>query len=163
MAGLVLVCFAACGYRFSGSGRLPSDVERIVIHIFENRTSETGIENVFTNDLIDEFSRQNISVHAEHDDADAYLSGVIRSITVETISHLDQYASLERRVTVTADVKLISKNGEVLKDFRGLSESEAYVVSQGEKFATEQNQRNAITAISKRLSENIYKMLTDDF
>ncbi|MBU0992599.1 MAG: hypothetical protein KJ737_08910 [Proteobacteria bacterium] len=163
LMGLFLICFTACGYRFSGSGRLPSHVERIVVHIFENRTSETGIENVFTNDLIDEFTRKNISALAEADSADAYLSGVIRTISVETISHLDQYASLERRVTVTVDIKLISKNGEVLKNFRGLSESEAFDVTQGQKFATEQNQRNAMMSISKRLSETIYKMLTDDF
>ena len=41
----------ACGYRFTGGGDLPENVRKISVAVFENRTQETGLETVVTNDL----------------------------------------------------------------------------------------------------------------
>ena len=158
-----LAMLSACGYRFAGTGRLPDNVTRVCIHIFENRTSETGIEHMFANQLIDEFKRRNIVVTPTSEAADASLSGTIRALTVENISHLDQYASLERRVTVTVDVKFVAASGNVLNDFRGLKESETFDVAQGRKFMTEANQRRAVMTLAQRFSETVFKMISDDF
>lgn len=159
----LMFLLSACGYRFSGGGSLPAHVTRVSIPVFENRTSEAGLESSFANDLMDEFTRARIPVTTGNESADASLMGVIRTLSVETISHGSHASSLEKRVTVSVDIKLVSKTGEVLREYRGLSESEAFDVAEGERFATDQNQRNAISTISKRLSETIYKMLTDDF
>ena len=48
---------SACGYRFAGGGSLPSGITSISVEMFENRTGETGVENIITNDLIYEFTR----------------------------------------------------------------------------------------------------------
>ena len=163
VAVFFLVMLGACGYRFAGTGRLPADVSRVCIHIFENRTSETGIEHMFANQLINEFKRRNIVVTPDTQAADASLFGTIRALTVENISHTDQYASLERRVTVIVDVKFVAASGNVLNDFKGLLENETFDVVQGQKFMTEANQRQAIMTLAQRFSETVYKMIADDF
>jgi hypothetical protein len=48
---------SSCGYRFVGSGSFPAGIKSVSIPILENRTSETGMENIITNDLIYEVTR----------------------------------------------------------------------------------------------------------
>ena len=59
---IISLFFSACGYRFAGSGNLPEGIQTIAIDIFKNRTTETGLENTITNDLIYEFTRKGRSV-----------------------------------------------------------------------------------------------------
>ena len=56
MIFLLCLFFSCCGYRFTGSGNFPTGIRSIFVAILENRTSETGVENIFTNDLIYEFT-----------------------------------------------------------------------------------------------------------
>ena len=63
---LFSIITSACGYRFTGTGGFPAGVNRIFINLYDNRTSETGIEN---------FMRVDISItHVESD-------YVIRTVT----------------------------------------------------------------------------------
>lgn len=158
-----ILCFlafsSACGYRFAGGGSLPSGIKSVCVTILENRTSETGVENTFTNDLIYEFTRNGKI--ASMDKADALFSGVVKSMTVETISHSGTYTSLERRVTFTLDLKLTDNDGRIIWS-KSVSDNEAYdVVS--DKLTTEQNRRSAISTLSTRLAEKVYNSLTEDF
>ena len=70
--------------------------------------------------------------------------------------------SRERRVTVTVDLKLTNPEGRLIWSAIGVSANEAYDVM-SDKLATEQNRRNAISVLSKRLAERVYSRLTDDF
>lgn len=158
-----ILCFlaflSACGYKFAGGGTLPSGINSVCVTILENRTSEIGVENTFTNDLIYEFTRNG--KFASIDKADALLSGVVKSMSIETISHSGAQTSLERRVKFTLDLKLTDQNGRILWS-KGISDNEAYdVVS--DKLSTEQNRHNAISTLSTRLAEKVYNSLTADF
>ena len=154
--------FSACGYRFVGSGSFPAGIKSVCIPILENRTSETGMENILTNDLIYELTRDKKVSLTSRDQADALLSGVIKSMSIETISRTGTHSSLERRVKVTVDLKLTSPDGRVIWSARGVSANEAYDVMP-DKLATQQNRRNAISVLSKRLAERVYGRITDDF
>ena len=154
--------FSACGYRFAGGGNLPFGIRSLSVKILENRTAETGLENVLTNDLIYEFARNRKVILTSSDKADAILTGVIKSMRIGTISRKGQHTSLERRVTVAADLKLTDPDGNLMWSVKNVSENEAYNVT-SEKQATERNKRVAIAALSKRLAETIYNRLTDDF
>jgi hypothetical protein len=156
----VLVFFWACGYRFPGGGNLPAGVTKVFIEIFENRTNETGLENIITRDLIYEFTRNG--KEAARGKADAILSGVCESIRVEAIARTDVLSVEERRVIITVALQLTDLDGEVIWSEKGMSGNEAYDVSTN-KQETELNRRAAITLISKRLSERIFNRLTDDF
>jgi len=127
-----------------------------------NRTSETGAENIFTNDLIYEITRDNKVVLTSKDKADALLSGIIKSINIKTISRTGTHSSLERRVTVIVDVKLTIPDGKVLWSAKDITANEAYDVMP-DKLATEQKRRDALSALSKRLAQSLYARLTDDF
>ena len=159
---LLCISLSACGYRFAGSGSFPAGIKSVCIPILKNRTSEAGIENTITNDLIYEVTRHDITVLSSKDKADSILSGVIKSMTIETIAHKDPQTSSERRVTVTVDLKLTGPSGRVIWSAKGASANEAYKVM-SDKLATEQNRRNAISALSKRLVERLYARITDDF
>ena len=130
--------------------------------MFKNRTAETGVETIVTNDLIYEFTRHEQVVVTGSDKADAILTGVIRSISERTISHKGEYTSNERRVVLRVDLELKNKSGEVIWSAKGVSEDEAYTVMSG-KPSTERNKRVAIQTLSKRLAEDIFNRLTADF
>lgn len=153
---------AACGYHFAGMGKLPGDIRNLSVVMLKNRTSETSLENVITNDLIYELSRSGQVHIVDADQAEATLSGVITAVTTETISHRGEHTSNERRVTVRVDLRLMARNGEVLWERKGLRDKEAYNVLDG-KLETEQNRKQAIQTLSTRLSETVYTSLTDDF
>ena len=159
---LFLMMFSACGYRFTGGGSFPAGIKSICVVTLENRTSETGAENIFTNDLIYEVTRDSKVFLTSKDKAEAFLSGVIKSITITTISRKGTHSSLERRVTVLVDLQLTGPDGGILWSANDVSANEAYDVL-SDKLATEQNRRNAISALSERLAERLYARITDNF
>jgi outer membrane lipopolysaccharide assembly protein LptE/RlpB len=156
------IFFSACGYRFSGSGNLPSGAETIFIEVFKNRTVETGYENTITNDLIYEFTRNGRDVQKSRDNTDAVLTGVIESEHIRTISRQGQLDPLERRVQITISLKMTDPADTVIWSRSGISDSEAYDVGANNQI-TERNKRHALEILSKRLAETAYNRLTDDF
>ena len=156
-----LAFLSACGYRFAGGGNLPSGIKSVCVTILANHTSETGVENTFTNDLIYEFARHGKI--ASIDKADALLSGVVKSMSIETISRSGSHTSIERRVTIRLDLKLTDNDGRIIWSAKGVSGNEAYDVASDDKLLTEQNRSNAISTLSERLAEKVYNSLTEDF
>ena len=154
--------FSACGYRFTGSGNLPGGIQTIAIEIFENRTPETGLENIITNDLIFEFSRRGRRVQKYSKEADAVLTGVIESERITTISRRAQQSALARRVEITVNLKLTDSGGGVKWSASRISEFEEYDVAT-DRLTTETNKRQAIETLSKKLAEKVHNRLTDDF
>lgn len=154
--------FAACGYRFAGSGNLPEGVQTIAVEIFKNRTTETGLENIITNDLIYEFTRKGRSVKRNSREADAVLTGVIQSERITTISRRAQLSPLARRIRIVVNLKLTGSDGEVKWSASNISEVEEYDVST-DRGATEINKRRALETLSKRLAEKVHSRLTDNF
>jgi len=158
----VWVALCGCGYQFKAGLKAPAGVHTIAVRMLENRTLESGIETVFTNDLLYEFTRSKVLGVAGPDVADAVLSGTIVSSNVDTISHTADYASGERRVTVTLDLALTRANGEVIWSDRALSDREEYKVS-SDKLTTEGNRRRAIEALSERAAEKVHNRILQDF
>jgi len=159
---LLCISLSACGYRFAGSGSFPAGIKSVCIPILKNHTSEAGIENTITNDLIYEITRHDIAVLSSKDEADSILSGVIKSMTIETIAHIDPQTSSERRVTVRVHLKLTLRSGQVVWSIKNFSDYEEYDVAT-DKLETEQNRLDAISDLSKRLAEKIYARITEDF
>ena len=159
---VILLFFSACGYRFSGSGNLPGGIQTVAIEIFENRTTETGLENIITNDLIYEFTRKGRRVQKDSKKAEAVLTGVIGSERITTISRQAQQSALARRVTIVVSLKLTGSDGGVKWSASGVSEFQDYNVTT-DKQANEISKRRAIEDLSKKLAEKVYNRLTDNF
>jgi len=159
---IIPLFFSACGYRFAGSGNLPGGIQSIAIEILENRTPETGLENIITNDLIYEFTRKGRSVQKNSKKADAILTGVIESERITTISRQAQQSALARRVEFIVNLKLTGSDGGVKWSASGITAFEDYDVST-DKQASEISKRRAIETLSKRFAEKVYNRLTEDF
>ncbi len=158
----VCLLISACGYRFSGGGNLPEGVTRLSVGVLENRTRETGLENMISNEVINYFTRfENVQM-TDKDDADACLSGIIKSANTHTIAHRTTHASTERRIRVVLDLKLTTPDGRLLWKAEDISEDETYVVA-SEKLRTEQNKKSALLILSERIAERIYYRMTDNF
>ncbi len=164
LALLLLICLLlpSCGYRFSGGGRLPGGVESLSVLMLENRTAEVGIQTQLNSDIIYEVTRRDSSRIARSENADALLSGVVKTIQDTDIAHTGTSTASQRRVTLTVDMKLERPDGTLLWSRNGLSDYEAYDVA-ADRNQTDQNRSGAIEKLSKRLAEIIYKSITDDF
>ena len=161
---VVFVAAAGCGYHFEGMGlTAPEGVRTIAVTVLDNRTSESGIETVFTSDITYEFTRSKVLHVVGKDTADAVLGGKIASLTVDTISHTASYDSDERRVIITLDLALERADGSVIWSNKSLSDKEAFKVVPSDKLATEKNRRAAIETMSERLAEKIHNRILQGF
>ena len=161
---VVIVAAAGCGYHFEGMGlTAPEGVRTIAITVLDNRTSESGIETVFTSDITYEFTRSKVLRVVGKDTADAVLGGRVASMTVDTISHTARYDSDERRVIITLDLALERADGNVIWSNKSLSDKEAFNVVPSDKLATEKNRRAAIETMSERLAEKIHNRILQGF
>lgn len=158
------LALTGCGYQFVGQGgAFPDNVERIHVEMFANNTSQTGLENTVTNQIIFEFTRRNKAALVDSlDKADALLSGVVTSKTVQTVAPRGKDAAAQRRVTLSLNLKLTKVGGTIIWTGSGISDNETYPVADN-KLATEQNEREAILVLTERLAERIYNRLTDSF
>jgi outer membrane lipopolysaccharide assembly protein LptE/RlpB len=152
-----------CGYRLAGRGELPGNVHTIAVRMLENRSSETGVESLMTNALINELNRRRRGAVVAADRADAVLSGTIESLTWDTVAHSSVQTAAERKVYATISLTLTDRSGHVLWKRSGLSGSQAYMVVGDNKTATEMNRRQAVAVLAEQVAENVYRRLTDNF
>jgi len=157
------VLLIGCGYGFAGGGGPPKGLNTIFVRLIENQTAEIGAEIVLTDQLKNEFIRKYKGEIVAEEQAEGILSGRITGIRSWTIARRNAQSSLEKRVSVTIDLTLKSQAGEVVWFTRGMSGSEVYAVSQTDKSQTESNKRDAIELVCKRLGEEAYYRMTEDF
>ncbi len=163
VALLIGVLLSACGYRFAEERGFPGDTERLFVKVLENKTQESGVESIVTAALLSELTlRKTGELASGYDDADVVLSGVVKRVTIQTISFSQTDVASERRVTVSVDLKLTLKDGSVVWVARDLSDFEAYLVD-NDKEQTDANRRNAIRLLSKRIAESTVNRFSDDF
>jgi len=157
----LILCFSsACGYRFAGGELFLPEIKRIHVAVFENRTAEIGLETLFADDLINEFTKRSSLVLTDKNSADAVLSGEIRSLEIKSLSRKRTLMSLERQARLSVNMKLTDSNGKILWSETDMSDSEAYPVL-SDTMATEHNRGNALSVISKRMAETVYNRLTE--
>jgi len=159
----LLVTFAACGYQLQDRGlSAPEGVQTIAVPILENRTSETGLETVFTNDLAYEFTRSKVLQLVDKAQADAVLRGIIRSIKDTNIAYNAEFGSAERRVRIALGLTLVRRDGRVLWSNAAVSDQEPYRVVESKQI-TDGNKRAALDVMSKRLAERIHNQILEAF
>ncbi|MEE8399326.1 MAG: LptE family protein [Desulfobacterales bacterium] len=160
---LLPIFLLSCGYQFAGVGQLPGDVQRVFVAVLENKTAETGIETILSNDLIQEFTRSGNPVARNRQGADAMLSGRIASLHIDTVSRRGTQSALSRRVVISVDLSLTDPSDNTLWSMNRVTESQVYDIVEGDKQATENSRRAAIRTLSKRLAETVHNRLTAGF
>jgi outer membrane lipopolysaccharide assembly protein LptE/RlpB len=164
LGAAALGLLVGCGYHFAGSGSLPADVSQVFIPVMENRSAETGLEQIFTNDLIDQFTRRRPESLAEsRQSADGILMGTIVFLSVENIARSTVSTASERRVTANVNLRLTSPEGRILWSSGAIVERQTYSVSGQDDTAFDPNRNAAIANASRKIAESAFNRLTDDF
>ena len=155
--------WVGCGYRLSGTGRLPKGIQRLFVAEPVNRTSESRLISIISNNIKSELISRQVQLVNTPDDADGLLLSEIVSISDMTIARRGETMALEKRLIIRLDLNLEQQNGQTLWIGKNISANEPYTVINGDDIATDGNRQIAINELSKRLAEDIYNRLTADF
>ena len=123
-----------CGYQFSGMGEgLPKDVRSVFVEPFINRSRDVGIEREMTTALRGEFyQRRQIQFVDRVEEADAILSGVIRSFDSRVVAVNRHDEVLQFETALVVDMTLRRRNpDEVLWRTQGTRLTELHAGSRG--------------------------------
>ena len=104
-AALAMVVLLGCGYQFAGrSDRFPKDIHSVYVEPFINRTRHVGLGNEITTALRGElYRRGQLELVDRADQADAILSGVVRSFDTVTASVNVNAEVLQFEATLVVD------------------------------------------------------------
>jgi len=135
------------------------------VTIFENRTSEIGVENTLADAVTGEFTtRANAAaVAGSRKDADAVLAGSINSVQINSISRTAETVSSEARVVITVTARLTSSGGTDIWTANQVTATDTYKVVQDDKQTTESNKNAALDRAAGKLAEKLYNRLVEDF
>lgn len=184
-----LLWAVGCGYQFSGRGEgFPKDVQTIFFEPFVNRTRDVGIEREITSALKSEFYRRGrLRVVDRLDQADATLSGVVRSLDNRVVGVNRHDEALQFEAVMVVDVHLRRRApDELLWRSEGTRLTEVYggsraaVVTSSSEFArgtldpgdlrrltdvqlTEASSREARGRLVDRLARELHQRLMEMF
>ncbi|MFH1075689.1 MAG: LptE family protein [Pseudomonadota bacterium] len=159
-----VVLVSGCGYHFGGlQSTLPLDIHTVSVLVFENQTTETGIQEDLANNLISEFTRGKMLDIADEKKADAILTGVIKQIRTEIITHTAAVMAAEHRVYITLDVQLKrSSTGQVLWRDQSFSEKEEFQAGR-DSIVDDSRKKAALRTLAQRAAEKIHDRIFQGF
>ena len=163
---LFIICFAVagCGYHLAGTGgRAPGDIQSIAVNKLTNRTTEVGIESIFTNAMLDQFTRWKRLEVKPSSEAEAVLGGSIAGIRTQRFSHITDIRTLQTRLTITLALTLTrTDTDEVLWQNKSLSYYDEYVEAE-DALTRNRLRREAISRIAVFLAEKVHRDLFEEF
>jgi outer membrane lipopolysaccharide assembly protein LptE/RlpB len=161
---LLIIAFAlllfSCGYQLvRDKGIYGGDISSVYISIFKNLTFEPHISQYVT----DAFSKELLSTGlftVNKESSDGYLQGTITKITTSPYTLSIAGITIEKTVTLEADMALYRKNGTFVKRWP-LSDSETYRVDNVNY--EEYNKTDAIKRLSARMARRFSAVLFVDY
>ena len=158
----LMVHASSCGYRMAGRGKLPGGVSRVSVGMFENRTVQEEAGQIFSKALVQElvrFSHGNVVTKSR---AQAFISGVVRSVSMGALTRSSDDSVLERRITVVLDMEMRGTDGELIWSRRGISHEDVCRVSQV-NVTDEEVKKVVLGEMAQRVAQRIVGIMTDDF
>jgi len=131
---LAFLTFIGCGYHFSGKGEaFPKDVNSIYVATFVNSSKNVGLEKEISSALRSEFRRRGrVRLVNQLDQADAILSGVVRSLNANVVSVNASDEVLQYQAILVVDMTLRRRSpNELLWRTGGSRIKETYVGARG--------------------------------
>jgi len=162
---LISLALPGCGYHLpaGGGGSFPGNARSVNIVPFTNKTFRSNLENIITNAVIDDFARRGIVRVEQTGGAESELTGAIVSYATTPISYTASDTVREYRATMVIEVSLLQKGtpGKVL--WKG-SVSWYQDFPANTNLALQQNNEDAaILEIGKRIAQELYFKMTEDF
>ena len=154
-----------CGYALVGrTSSLPEDVRSIYVEALDNQTRRAQLEQVLARAIADEFvTRRRFEVVRSAADADAILSGTVRSFTVRPVSFGNAGRAREYEITIGTNMefKRTSNDGVLWAQdnytFRELYEAD---VSAADFFS---RQDEAIEEVAQKFAQTMVIDLLEGF
>ena len=155
---VVFLCLLGCGYQFAGkSESFPKDVRSVYVEPFLNRTRDVGMDYEVTTALKSElYRRGELRVVDVPDQADAILSGVVRSFDTTTASVNREDELLQYETVMIVDVTFRRRQpSEILWRGQAIRLSELHAGSRAAVVTTSSKFQN------QTLNTNDVRRLTD--
>lgn len=129
-----LIIITSCGYSFTGSGSvLPADIKTVYIPQVKNNSSESGLTQVVTEALRDEFEKYGaLYVVSSLREADMVLDASVIDVTRKTrtsTSFDDTALQYETQLTIGAILKRVT--GQILWRNSRINVSSSYGTASG--------------------------------
>ncbi|MBW6509246.1 MAG: hypothetical protein K0A94_06820 [Desulfuromonadales bacterium] len=160
---LAALLLGACGYHFPGQGgALPGGVERIHIAMFDNQTREPLLENRLTTEVIDIFSGRSNIRQVAIEEAEAQLTGRILSYDSRSISYQQGDQISKYRAGMVVAVRLQRSDNQALL-WEGTVRWHTEYDAAADKMLQGDDERRAQDELARRLAEEIFSRLLDDF
>ena len=154
----MLGCAAACGYGFSAGGpALPQGVRHVFAPVVVNRTSEPGLEAVFTDALREQLARAGT---LGGEGSEGRLEGELLSVSA-AVAQLapGTTGALTYRVAATLRVRLF-RNGTLLT-VTDVAGTEDYLPAlRADVITTEANRQAALRRLASTLAADAYARLS---
>jgi Lipopolysaccharide-assembly len=155
---LAFPCLLGCGYQFAGkSESFPRDVRSVYVEPFLNRTRNVGIDREMTTAVRSElYRRGELQVVDVPDQADAILSGVVRSFDSTTASVNQDDELLQYETVMVVDVTFRRRQpSEILWRGQAIRLTELHAGSRAAVITTSSKFQN------QTLNTNDVRRLTD--
>ncbi|MFQ5675094.1 MAG: LptE family protein [bacterium] len=102
-AGVILCFYVGCGpYSFSGSA---SNLKTVAIPIFQDQTSEFGIKERLTEEVVDRFTKDNTLRVTDRRNADSLIEGRIITVDDRAGAFTSSESVKDIQVFITVSVK----------------------------------------------------------
>ena len=177
----IIICLAlyatcllgGCGYHLSGTADSPSMIagKTIAIPMWRSKIFRPFLESILTGSLVDEFALRSGGLVTREEAADLVLTGTIVSYTTVAVSYTAADQVREYRATMTIDAVLTEKRSQKVLWKGIMSSSQDYPanpvgidIKQQNRIALQQNnEETAVREISRKLAEQLYQKLTENF
>ncbi|MBF0301797.1 MAG: hypothetical protein HQK73_02045 [Desulfamplus sp.] len=174
------IILSSCGYTLQGGGKLTGNVKSVSVMIFQNKSSESGAEVIFTNALIEELMRSSSvrvvesgrfiakdKINSKQDnqqinDVDAVIHGTIVSISFDALARTSEDVVYKRGLNAVVNVQMKSRNGDILFSLNNFTESESYSVTHS-NLIDESVLKSTLETVADRFARRVVSQMTDDF
>lgn len=146
-----------CGYQWLGrAAPAGSEVRRIAVPTWINRTDIRGIEAVFTRRLIEAIEKRGLARVVPRGEAEAVLEGKIHGVSFAAASFQEGgSAPVDYQLRVAVGVRLIdTRDGKVIWEIPSLVEA-GYYDARAEPLKQESGRGDALARAAEAISEEI--------
>ena len=156
----LLSAVAGCGYRLeSGTARFKDPSVRMDVSPFANRSTTPDAGAVVAARFREELRRSGFRGSFGNIGANYLVEGTVRDVRSEVFSHGVDRFSLENRLTLVVDVRVVEvARGRVLWKESGLSETDSYFSGTDAQY-TEANRRAAFEEVVRRMAVRLSQTL----
>ena len=161
VAAVWIALVGGCGVYKTSPGSVPAHIRAISIPVFENLTTEVGLDQQVSEAVINRFISDNTLRVVNEDEADAVLSGAIVGYNNAIFGFTGNVEAEQYQVAVTISCKFFDKvkNRELWKDESLTRTSNYYVVEVSGQPA--QDERTGRLEAIDKIADEIFARTVD--